>query len=141
MRVLGDVDASPELDLDELDVEPGERWLLCSDGLNYVQGAVVEQVVRETKDLAECAELLIELTLANGAPDNVTVVLLEIVEETGDNLSTAAVDVVPEAQTPPKAADPAKSAPSKDSAHGSDAAARPKSPEPTAPRPAGSRRP
>ncbi|WP_284988578.1 protein phosphatase 2C domain-containing protein [Arthrobacter sp. efr-133-TYG-120] len=123
MRVLGDVDASPELDLDELDVEPGERWLLCSDGLNYVQGAVVEQVVRETKDLAECAELLIELTLANGAPDNVTVVLLEIVEETRDNLSTAAVDVVPEAQVPPKAADPAKSAPSKDSSHGSDAAA------------------
>lgn len=100
MRVLGDVDASPELDLDVLDVEPGERWLLCSDGLNYVQGAVVEQVVRETKDLADCAELLIELTLANGAPDNVTVVLLEIVEETGDGLSTAAVEVVaPEALT------------------------------------------
>jgi PPM family protein phosphatase len=115
MRVLGDVDASPELDLDELDVEPGERWLLCSDGLNYVQGAVVEQVVRETKDLAECAELLVELTLANGAPDNVTVVLLEIVEETGDNLSTAAVDVVPQAPALPKA-DPGKSAQGKDGA-------------------------
>jgi serine/threonine protein phosphatase PrpC len=123
MRVLGDVDASPELDLDELDVEPGERWLLCSDGLNYVQGAVVEQVVRETKDLAECAELLVELTLANGAPDNVTVVLLEIVEETRDNLSTAAVDVVAEAPAPPKTADPEMPAPSKDSAHGGDAAA------------------
>ncbi|WP_284762386.1 PP2C family serine/threonine-protein phosphatase [Arthrobacter sp. efr-133-R2A-63] len=122
MRVLGDVDASPELDLDELDVEPGERWLLCSDGLNYVQGAVVEQVVRETKDLAECAELLIELTLANGAPDNVTVVLLEIVEETGDNLSTAAVDVVPEAPAPANAAEAAKAAPRKDG-HGSDASA------------------
>lgn len=121
MRVLGDVDASPELDLDELDVEPGERWLLCSDGLNYVQGAVVEQVVRETKDLAECAELLVELTLANGAPDNVTVVLLEIVEETGD-LSTAAVDVVQSAPTPPKAADAGKAAPSTDE-HGSDAKA------------------
>ena len=94
MRVLGDVDASPELDLDVLEVEVGERWLLCSDGLNYVQGPVVEQVVRETRDLAECAELLIELTLANGAPDNVTVVLLEIVEETADDLTTAAVDVV-----------------------------------------------
>lgn len=126
MRVLGDVDASPELDLDELDVVPGERWLLCSDGLNYVQGAVVEQVVRETKDLAECAELLVELTLANGAPDNVTVVLLEIVEETGDNLSTAAVDVVREAPAPPKAADPGKSAPIMDSAHERDAAASPK---------------
>ncbi|MBB6406534.1 protein phosphatase 2C domain-containing protein [Arthrobacter sp. AZCC_0090] len=129
MRVLGDVDASPELDLDALDVEPGERWLLCSDGLNYVQGAVVEQVVRETKDLAECAELLIELTLANGAPDNVTVVLLEIVEETGEDLSTAAVEVVnPEAvgapnltaATAPKTADDGKTAgkadPSKETA-------------------------
>ena len=56
MRVLGDVDASPELDLDALDVEPGERWLLCSDGLNYVAGHVVERTVRETKDLRECAE-------------------------------------------------------------------------------------
>lgn len=107
MRVLGDVDASPELDLAELDVQPGERWLLCSDGLNYVQSEVVEQVVRETKNLAECAELLIELTLANGAPDNVTVVMLEIVEEAGDTVSTAAVEVVPPAPAPPKAAAPA----------------------------------
>lgn len=112
MRVLGDVDASPELDLDVLDVEPGERWLLCSDGLNYVQGAVVEQVVRETKDLADCAELLIELTLANGAPDNVTVVLLEIVEGAADDLSTAAVEVVtPGTVTPGTAAAPNPAAP------------------------------
>ncbi len=97
MRVLGDVDASPELDLDALDVEPGERWLLCSDGLNYVAGHVVERVFRETKDLRECAEILVNLTLEAGAPDNVTVVVLEIVEETDDDVNTAAVDVVPPA--------------------------------------------
>ncbi|GAA4051250.1 protein phosphatase 2C domain-containing protein [Arthrobacter methylotrophus] len=119
MRVLGDVDASPELDLDELDVEPGERWLLCSDGLNYVQGPVVEQVVRETKDLAECAELLIELTLANGAPDNVTVVLLEIVEATaGDELSTAAVDVVNPVPTVPSKTPSAEKTESEDKESG-----------------------
>ncbi|WP_284976910.1 PP2C family serine/threonine-protein phosphatase [Arthrobacter sp. efr-133-TYG-104] len=95
MRVLGDVDASPELDLDVLDVQPGERWLLCSDGLNYVAGHVVERTVRETPDLRECAELLVNLTLEAGAPDNVTVVMLEIVEETDDDANTAAVDVVP----------------------------------------------
>ncbi|UXM91768.1 PP2C family protein-serine/threonine phosphatase [Paenarthrobacter sp. JL.01a] len=97
MRVLGDVDASPELDLDILDVEAGERWLLCSDGLNYVAGHVVERVVRETKDLRECAEILVDLTLEAGAPDNVTVVMLEIAEETVDDVNTAAVDVVPAA--------------------------------------------
>ncbi len=95
MRVLGDVDASPELDLDTLDVKPGERWLLCSDGLNYVAGHVVERTVRETKDLRECAETLVDLTLEAGAPDNVTVIMLEIVEETPDDVSTAAVDVIP----------------------------------------------
>lgn len=95
MRVLGDVDASPELDLDTLAVQAGERWLLCSDGLNYVAGHVVERTVRETKDLAECADLLVELTLEAGAPDNVTVVVLDIAEPTRDDVRTAAVDVVP----------------------------------------------
>jgi protein phosphatase len=110
MRVLGDVDASPELDLDSLDVKPGERWLLCSDGLNYVAGHVVERTVRETKDLRECAETLVDLTLEAGAPDNVTVIMLEIVEETPDDVSTAAVDIIPpqqltEAATPETAAE------------------------------------
>lgn len=104
MRVLGDVDASPELDLDILDVEPGERWLLCSDGLNYVAGHVVERTVREIKDLRECVETLVDLTLEAGAPDNVTVVMLEIAEETDDDVTTAAVDVVPPAGATPEAA-------------------------------------
>jgi PPM family protein phosphatase len=95
MRVLGDVDASPELDLDILDVRPGDRWLLCSDGLNYVAGHAVERTVRETKDLRECVETLVDLTLDAGSPDNVTVIMVEIVEETPDDVSTAAVDVIP----------------------------------------------
>ncbi len=99
MRVLGDVDASPELDLDTLDVEPGERWLLCSDGLNYVAGHVVERTVRETRNLRECVELLVDLTLEAGAPDNVTVVMLEIAEQTTDDVRTAAVEIVPAPST------------------------------------------
>ena len=95
MRVLGDVDASPELDLDVLGVEPGERWLLCSDGLNYVAGHVVERTVRETKSLRECAEKLVDLTLEAGSPDNVTVVMVDIAEQTPDDVNTAAVEVVP----------------------------------------------
>lgn len=97
MRVLGDVDASPELDLDTLDVKPGDRWLLCSDGLNYVAGHAVERTVKETPDLRECVETLVELTLEAGSPDNVTVVMVEIAEETPDDVSTAAVDVIPAA--------------------------------------------
>ena len=104
MRVLGDVDASPELDLDTLDVQPGERWLLCSDGLNYVAGHVVERTVRETKNLRECVDRLVDLTLEAGAPDNVTVVMVEIVERTPDDVSTAAVGIVPVPAAVPAAA-------------------------------------
>ena len=118
MRVLGDVDASPELDLDVLDVEPGERWLLCSDGLNYVAGHVVERTVRETKSLRECAEKLVDLTLEAGSPDNVTVVMVDIAEQTPDDVNTAAVQVVPAvvaatalaSKTAPPSAPPAGSA-------------------------------
>ena len=98
MRVLGDVDASPELDLDTLDARPGDRWLLCSDGLNYVAAHAVERTVRETHNLHECAETLVQLTLEAGSPDNVTVVVLDIVEETPDDVNTAAVEIVPPVQ-------------------------------------------
>lgn len=108
MRVLGDVDASPELDLQALDVVPGERWLLCSDGLNYVAGHAVERTVRETRNLGECADILIDLTLEAGSPDNVSVVLIDIIEETPDDVNTAAVDIIsaPPAATPAASATP-----------------------------------
>ncbi|MDR7158507.1 protein phosphatase 2C domain-containing protein [Arthrobacter sp. BE255] len=131
MRVLGDVDASPELDLDTLEVKPGERWLLCSDGLNYVAGHVVERTVRETKDLRECVETLVNLTLEAGSPDNVTVVMVEIVEETPDDVSTAAVEIVP--AVPVTAADaPGPSATKPAAEAGPDAAAAPDATEPGA---------
>ena len=39
MRVLGDVDAAPEIDTSSW-TPPGDRWLLCSDGLSsYVDEA------------------------------------------------------------------------------------------------------
>ena len=94
MRVLGDVDASPELDLKYFDATPGERWLLCSDGLNFVRPAMVEEVIRHTKSLASAADTLIELTLAAGSPDNVTVVVFDIVESNPEETQTAALEAV-----------------------------------------------
>lgn len=80
MRVLGDVDASPELELKTLDAVPGERWVLSSDGLDAVVSlAEIEQVMRSTDDLSEIADTLIAMTLERGAPDNVTVVSLQVI--------------------------------------------------------------
>ncbi|MHA7177866.1 PP2C family protein-serine/threonine phosphatase [Arthrobacter sp. Sr24] len=94
MRVLGDVDASPELDLKYFDATAGERWLLCSDGLNFVRPAMIEEVIRHTKSLANAADTLIELTLAAGSPDNVTVVVFDIVESNPEETQTAALEAV-----------------------------------------------
>lgn len=95
MRVLGDVDASPELDVNAYDAAPGERWMLCSDGLNaVVDAATIETIVRDTANLQECVDRLVELTLDGGSPDNVTVVVVEIVEKTVDEVNTTALTVV-----------------------------------------------
>lgn len=99
MRVLGDVDASPELDLSTFDAEPGERWLLCSDGLNAVlDDATVERVVRETADLTACVNTLVDLTLAGGSPDNVTIVVVDVDTATPEDLRTAALTALPPAR-------------------------------------------
>lgn len=89
MRVLGDVDASPELDLATFPAVEGERWLLCSDGLNYVPLPLVARTLREFEDPAECADRLVELTLAAGAPDNVTVIVADVVTAPEDDAGLA----------------------------------------------------
>ncbi|OAV60557.1 PP2C family protein-serine/threonine phosphatase [Enteractinococcus helveticum] len=81
MRVLGDVDASPELDVTSFETQPGERWMLCSDGLNaVVDDATIERLLRADKALDEICRDLVDETLARGAPDNVTIVVFETAE-------------------------------------------------------------
>lgn len=81
MRVLGDVDASPEIDVETFRPQTGERWLLCSDGLNaVVRPETIESVLGSTDDLNQIVDTLVELTLDRGAPDNVTVVVVQVFE-------------------------------------------------------------
>lgn len=78
MRVLGDVDSSPQIDTAVLDTKPGDVWLLCSDGLcGYVDEADIERVLRKRSSLQQGVDELINRALFYGAPDNVTVVLVE----------------------------------------------------------------
>ncbi|WP_433392516.1 PP2C family protein-serine/threonine phosphatase [Micromonospora sp. KLBMP9576] len=60
----------------------GDRWLLCSDGLsNVVRPETLAEVLAEHPDRAECARRLIDLALRAGGPDNVTVVVADVVQE------------------------------------------------------------
>lgn len=62
-----------EIDRVEGDVQPGDIFLLCSDGLHgYVEEREIARRLRGSPERAP--DELVELTLANGAPDNVTVV-------------------------------------------------------------------
>jgi len=93
MRVLGDVDASPEIDTAILDTQPGDRWLLCSDGLSsYVADEKIESVLESEQSPKAAADKLIKESLDQGAPDNVTIVIVDI-DETTDSSSTPPVIV------------------------------------------------
>ena len=86
MRVLGDVDASPEIDTAVFDTQPGDRWLLCSDGLSsFVTEDKIAATLRRVPDARIATERLVQASLDQGAPDNVTVVLVDV----GDDESSA----------------------------------------------------
>jgi len=80
MRVLGDMEEFPEIDIETYDVLPGDRWMMCSDGLSGpVPESVMDRLLLSKIDSDEATELLVGEALEFGAPDNVTVVVVDIV--------------------------------------------------------------
>ena len=60
-------------------IQLGDRFLLNSDGLSdYVEDAVIAEVLRSSPDRRTCAAELIARTLEAGAPDNVTVIIADV---------------------------------------------------------------
>ena len=70
-RAVG-VQAEVEVDRVDGEVQPGDIFLLCSDGLHGVAGdaEIAGHLAREAP--ARALDQLVDLTLAKGAPDNVT---------------------------------------------------------------------
>lgn len=78
-RALGGA-SKISVDIADLTIEKGDRFLLCTDGLNTViPENLIEDILRKEKNLEACTDILVEETLKRGAPDNVTVMLLEVV--------------------------------------------------------------
>ena len=79
MRVLGDVDATPDIDTEIRTTQPGDRWLLCSDGLSiYVSHEKIRAAMLATDSPREVGDKLVKESLDQGAPDNVTIVIVDI---------------------------------------------------------------
>ncbi|MGA0567799.1 protein phosphatase 2C domain-containing protein [Rathayibacter sp. KR2-224] len=92
MRVLGDVDSSPEIDTWTAETLPGDRWLICSDGLTgVVKPELIENVLAHIESPKAAAERLVRASLDAGAPDNVTVVIVDIDGESDDTRSPVTV--------------------------------------------------
>ncbi|MGO1255313.1 MAG: PP2C family protein-serine/threonine phosphatase [Microbacterium gubbeenense] len=79
MRVLGDMDAHPEVDTFIMPTRPGDRWMLCSDGMSGVADeAHIAKAMRQELPPARTADSLLKLALDGGAPDNVTVIIADV---------------------------------------------------------------
>ncbi len=67
-------------DLSHLDLQAGDRLLLCSDGLtDLISEADITTMLSRSGDPAAICENLIEAALKNGGRDNITVVVFEAV--------------------------------------------------------------
>ncbi|MEU1973242.1 PP2C family serine/threonine-protein phosphatase [Microbacterium sp. NPDC019599] len=79
MRVLGDMDSDPEVDTFIMPTQPGDRWLLCSDGLSgVVDEAHMGKALSHGLPPGRTADNLLKQALDGGAPDNVTIVLVDV---------------------------------------------------------------
>ena len=81
LRALNGQDVEPDLSMRE--ARAGDRYLLCSDGLS---GVVSEDTLAEAlkdPDPQTTADRLIELALRSGGPDNVTVIVADVVDDDG----------------------------------------------------------
>ncbi|MGO2016834.1 PP2C family protein-serine/threonine phosphatase [Brevibacterium aurantiacum] len=95
MKVLGDVGASPDLDLTLREAHVGDRWMLCSDGLTgFADVDDIARILAEVPDPDECCRQLIDLALAGGGADNVTVVIGDVLEGTVDTVQGSSVGSV-----------------------------------------------
>ncbi|MFJ3905225.1 Stp1/IreP family PP2C-type Ser/Thr phosphatase [Streptomyces sp. NPDC090025] len=88
MRALGSGDhVEPDLSIRE--VRAGDRYLVCSDGLS---GVVSHQTLEETlasyQGPQETVQELIQLALRGGGPDNITVIIADVLDvDGGDTLA------------------------------------------------------
>ncbi|SDB88411.1 protein phosphatase [Sanguibacter gelidistatuariae] len=81
MRVLGDFDLDLNPDLSVREARPGDRWLLCSDGLSgFVSLATLERTLSEVADVDACAERLVQLALRAGGSDNITCIVADVLD-------------------------------------------------------------
>jgi PPM family protein phosphatase len=84
-RALG-VDTVVDVDDDTFQVRPGDRLLLCTDGLtSMVSEDQIGEVLRTVRDPQEAAKRLVRMANEAGGVDNTTVVILDFSDDDNDD--------------------------------------------------------
>ncbi len=80
-RALG-VEPNVEVEIQEVDVEPGDYYLLCSDGLpDMVEDEDIHLTISTFNDsIATVGEQLVRLSNDNGGRDNISVILVRVLD-------------------------------------------------------------
>jgi protein phosphatase len=87
LRVVG---GAPDVDVDlnEVPVQPGDYLLLCSDGLTrMVPDETLADAITRLRHPQRICDFLIDAANRNGGADNITVVVVEVVESWWRRLS------------------------------------------------------
>ncbi len=80
LRAVG-VDADIQLDIIRGNIQPGDQYLLCSDGLtDLVSSKAIAGVLAIGASLQQKTEALVNMALSAGGTDNITVVLSMVSE-------------------------------------------------------------
>ncbi len=82
MRVLSDIVDDPEPDFSMREARVGDRYLLCSDGLSgVVSFETLQETLADGQPPGATCERLVALARRAGAPDNVTCIVADVVDE------------------------------------------------------------
>ncbi|MGZ4626719.1 MAG: protein phosphatase 2C domain-containing protein [Kineosporiaceae bacterium] len=131
MRVLSDIVDEPEPDFSMRESRVGDRYLICSDGLSgVVSFETLQQTLAAGDPPGVTGERLVALARRAGAPDNVTCIVADVVDEpaTADAAPSVvgAASVCPGRRSPEDGGSAAERAAALafagDADHGSDAA-------------------
>ena len=98
-RALG-IDPEVEVDVYPLELRPGDRLLLCSDGLTtMLRGEEIATILEGEHHPERAAQLLVDAANAAGGEDNVTAVVVEVVEDEEAPAVAPAADDLDEDET------------------------------------------
>ncbi|MBX6391613.1 MAG: serine/threonine-protein phosphatase, partial [Frankia sp.] len=89
MRALDGREVEPDLSIRQALLH--DRYLLCSDGLSGVVSGetILEALLVDSPQ--DAVDRLVELALKGGGPDNITVVVADVVEDEGEDADTTAL--------------------------------------------------